>query len=377
MRRLAAPLGFLAATRLVLNTGYRLVYPFLPAISRGLGVSVDRAGLLVSVRNLAGAATPVVVAAGRHSTRILIALAITLFALGAAIASATSAFWGAFAGFILMGLGKPAFDVGAMTYLADRTPYERRARYLATIELTWAGGLLVGAPVSGWLIDRFGWEAPFWLIAVLAGGALVLCFRLLEGARPGDGSPGAVPRLNRSARLLLIVFLLFSLAAELVFVVLGSWLEIEFGLTIIELGVFAAVVGFSELSGEGLTLLFADRVGKRNAIMIGIGVAITGFVAITLIGGSVAGGLAAAALAFLGFEITIVSALPFASEMQPAARSRYLGFIQVAMASARAVGALAGNPLFDAYGIAGNAGLAAVLNLAALVLVFRLIPEHA
>ena len=377
MRRLTAPLGFLAATRLVLNTGYRLVYPFLPAISRGLGVSIDRAGLLVSVRNLAGAATPAVVAAGRHSTRILIALALTLFALGAAITSATSAFWGAFAGFILMGLGKPAFDVGAMTYLADRTPYDRRARYLATLELTWAGGLLVGAPVSGWLIDGFGWEAPFWLIGLLAGGALVLCFRLLEGARPGDGAASGRTGLNRSARLLLVVFLLFSLAAELVFVVLGSWLEIEFGLTIIELGVFAAVVGFSELSGEGLTLLFADRVGKRNAIMIGIGVAIAGFVAIILIGGSVGGGLAAAALAFLGFEITIVSALPFASEMQPASRSRYLGFIQVSMASARAVGALVGNPLFDAYGIAANAGLAAVLNLAALVLVFRLIPEHA
>ena len=74
----------------------------------------------------------------RPITRTLIALALTLFALGAAITSATSAFWGAFAGFILMGLGKPAFDVGAMTYLADRTPYERRARYLATLELTWA-----------------------------------------------------------------------------------------------------------------------------------------------------------------------------------------------------------------------------------------------
>lgn len=377
MRRLAAPLGFLAATRLVLNTGYRLVYPFLPAISRGLGVSVDRAGLLVSVRNLAGAATPAMVAAGRHSTRTLIALALTLFALGAAITSATSAFWGAFAGFILMGLGKPAFDVGAMTYLADRTPYDRRARYLATLELTWAGGLLVGAPLSGWLIDGFGWEAPFWAIALLAASAFVLGFRLLEGARHGDETTGANAKLSKSGWSLLLVFLLFSLAAELVFVVLGSWLELEFGLTIIELGVFAAVVGFSELSGEGLTLLFADRVGKRNAIMIGLGIAITGFVAITLIGGSVAGGLAAAALAFLGFEITIVSALPFASEMQPAARSRYLGYIQVAMASARAIGALAGNPIFDAFGIAANAGLAALLNLAALVLVFRVIREHA
>jgi predicted MFS family arabinose efflux permease len=376
LRRLAAPLGFLAATRLVLNTGYRLVYPFLPAISRGLGISLDRAGALVSARNLAGAATPLAVAAGRRSTRTLIALALTLFALGAAVTSAVGAFWGAFTGFVLMGLGKPAFDVGAMTYLADRTPYERRARYLSVLELTWSGGLLIGAPVSGWLIDRFGWEAPFWLIAALALVALGLVFRILEGGGGSDGASGRSRALDDSARALLVVFLLFSSAAELVFVVLGSWLELEFGLSVVELGVFAAVVGFSELTGESLTLVFADRVGKRNSVMLGLLLAITGFVAIAFIGGSLAGGLAAAALAFLGFEITIVSAFPFASEVQPGARSRYLGFIQVAMASARAAGALAGNPLFDAFGIGANAGLAAVLNLVALGILWRVIREH-
>jgi predicted MFS family arabinose efflux permease len=376
LRRLAAPLGLLSATRLVLNTGYRLVYPFLPAISRGLGISLDQAGVLVSARNLAGAATPAVVAVARRSSRTLILLALALFSLGAAVTSVTSAFWGAFAGFVLMGLGKPAFDVGAMTYVADRTPYERRARVMSVLELTWAGGLLVGAPAAGWLIDRSGWAAPFWVIAVLAGVAMLAAWRLLEGARDGDGNPVRRARLDRSGRALLVVFLLFSTAAELVFVVLGSWLEVEFGLSILALGVFAAVVGFSELTGESLTLVFADRIGKRKAVMTGMGLAISGFVAIVLLGGSLAGGLFAAALAFLGFEITIVSAFPFATEVQPASRSRYLGLIQVAMATARAVGALAGNPLFDAFGIGANAGLAAVLNLVALVVLFRVIKEH-
>jgi len=41
LRRLAVPIGFLAGARLVLNTGHRLVYPFLPAISRGLGISLS------------------------------------------------------------------------------------------------------------------------------------------------------------------------------------------------------------------------------------------------------------------------------------------------------------------------------------------------
>jgi len=236
--------------------------------------------------------------------------------------------------------------------------------------------LLVGAPFAGWLIDRSGWDAPFWVISVLTGVALALTFRLLEGGRSGEDGEGGTPRLDSSAKALLLVFLLFSTAAELVFVVLGSWLELEFGLSVVALGAFAAVIGFSELSGESLTLVFADRVGKRNAVMIGIGIAVSGFLAIILIGGSLTGGLIGAALAFLGFEITIVSALPFATEVQPEHRSRYLGLIQVAMASARAVGALVGNPLFDALGIAANAGIAAVLNLAAITILYRVIKEH-
>lgn len=376
MRRLALPLGFLAGARLVLNTGYRLVYPFLPAISRGLGISLDRAGALVSARNLAGAATPVVVLAERRSTRALIGLALGLFSLGAAITSATGAFWGAFAGFVLMGVAKPAFDVGAMTYLADRTPYERRARVMSVLELSWAGGLLVGAPVTGWLIDRSGWEAPFWLIAGLAVLALGLGFRILEGSGRSRDERASTPALDRGARALLLVFVLFTAAAELVFVVLGSWLEGEFGLSVIELGAFAAVVGFSELTGESLTLVFADRLGKRNAVMTGVVLAIAGFVSIGLFGSSIAGGLAATAIAFIGFEITIVSALPFASEVQPGARSRYLGLIQASMAIARAAGALVGNPIFAAFGIAANAGLAAALNVVALVVLYRVIQEH-
>lgn len=378
MRRLAGPLGFLSLTRLILNTGYRLVYPFLPVIARGLDVSVSRAGLLVSARNLAGVATPGVVTAVRpgRNARRLVTLSLALFALGAAITSATGVFWGAFVGFVLMGMGKPSFDVGAMTYLADRTPYESRARVMSVLELTWAGGLLVGAPAVGWLIDRAGWEAPFWVIAGLSAAALLLASRMLEGTAGPDRDSGGKIDLDSSARVLLVVFVLFSLAAEVVFVALGSWLELEFDLEVVQLGLFAAVLGFSELGGELTTLAFADRVGKRNAISAGIVLAICGFLLIAVAGSTLPGALAAAALAFFGFEVTIVSALPFASEVLPSARSRYLGFIQAAMATARAIGAAVGNPLFDAFGIAANAGVAAVLNLASLFLLLSLIKEH-
>jgi predicted MFS family arabinose efflux permease len=349
------------------------VYPFLPAISRGLNISVDSAGLLVSARNLAGIATPAVVLVGRRR-RLLIGAAVALFGAGALITAATGLVGGAIAGFILMGLGKPAFDVGAQSYLADRTPYSQRARVISIIETTWAGGFLLGAPAAGWLIDRFGWEAPFWVIGLLAVGALTSIAIALEGGEVGDGGRANRLTLDASSAAFLAVFVLFTFAAELLFVVLGNWLETDYDLSILALGGVGAMVGLSELAGEGATFAFTDRLGKKAAVSLGMMVAIAGYGVITVSGSQVVA-LVGTVVAFLGFEYTIVSGLPFATEVRPLARARYLGLIQAAMALARAGAAAIGNPLFDAGGIWVNGLAAAGVNLVALGLLWRLVQE--
>ena len=47
-RSLGTAIAFLTFTRLVVNTAHRFVFPFLPAISRGLGISLEQGGLLMS-----------------------------------------------------------------------------------------------------------------------------------------------------------------------------------------------------------------------------------------------------------------------------------------------------------------------------------------
>jgi len=53
--------GQLAAfsfSRMILNTGFRMVYPFLPAIARGLGLDLATAALAVTARSATGLASP-------------------------------------------------------------------------------------------------------------------------------------------------------------------------------------------------------------------------------------------------------------------------------------------------------------------------------
>ena len=55
MRRILATVLY---ARLLINAQFRIVYPFLPAISRGLGLPLETTALLVGVRSLAGITSP-------------------------------------------------------------------------------------------------------------------------------------------------------------------------------------------------------------------------------------------------------------------------------------------------------------------------------
>jgi predicted MFS family arabinose efflux permease len=366
----AGALGYLTSTRLVISTGYRFVYPFLPAIARGLGVSLQQAGLLVSARSLAATATPLVTATvgrGERRRRLIVA-GLGLFTVGSAVTAATGVYAGALVGFVMVGLSKPTFDVAAQAYLADRTPYRRRARTLAVLELAWATSLLIGAPAAGWLIERSGWRAPFWVLAALGAAGGVGAWFAMEEDRPGPQAEARRLRLDRSGRALLGVVALMGFAGDGMLTVLGAWLEDEFGLSLVALGGAATLVALAELAGEGGTFAFADRIGKRRAVGAGLAGSGLGFIGLALASGNLGAGLAVLAVSMAAFELGYVSAVPLASEAVPHARARYLSLFVVAFFVGRTAGAAVSPALFAAGGLPAAAVGAAAAQWAALIL---------
>lgn len=370
-RPLGLSIAFLTFTRLVVNSAHRFVFPFLPAITRGLGISLEQGGLLMSARSLAFVATPAMVAtAGRGERRVRLAVwSLGLMAVGALVTAATGVYIGAFVGFILLGLGKPSYDAAAQAYIADRTPYDKRARYMSILELTWAGGLLVGAPLAGWLIASFGWEAPFWVVGVLFGLTMLAAPGLLDSDLPDD--PGGRARLALDTRkiALLSAALLFSFAAESTFIVFGAWLEDDFVLSLAALGLASTVIGLAEMTGEGFVMAFADRFGKIRMVSWGLGASALGYASLASTSGSLAPGLVALGATFIAFEITIVSAIPMASEIAPGARTRYLALFMVALGIGRALGDVVGPVLYTWKGLPANALVSAGGALSALAIV--------
>jgi len=370
-RRLRASIAFLTITRLVVNTSHRFVFPFLPAITRGLGISLEQGGLLMSARSLAFVATPAVVAtAGRGERRARLAVwSLGMMSVGALITAATGVYLGAIVGFILMGLGKPSFDAAAQAYIADRTPYDKRARYMSILELTWAGGLLVGAPLAGWLIDSYGWEAPFWFVGILFTLTMVAAPGLLDSDTVEHPDERSKLTFDTRKATLLVTAALFSFAAETTFIVFGAWLEDDFGLSLAALGLASTLIALAEMTGEGSVLMCADRIGKIRMVGWGLGISAVGYALFAPASSSLTLGLLALAATFVAFEITIVAAIPLASEIAPRARSRYLALFMVALGIGRALGDVLGPVLYTWKGIPATALTSAAGALVALALV--------
>lgn len=377
MKPLGRALAYLTASRFVLNTTHRMVTVFLPAIARGLGVSLESAGFLVSARWLAGVATPVLVAtAGRGERRLRLAVwALVLFTTGAAVTAASGVYVGALVGFVLMGLGKPAFDTASMAYVADRTPYDKRARYLTVMELTWSFSLLIGAPFVGWLMERRGWSAPLWVAAVAGTVALVGARRFLGIEGSEDRGPTAPLRLNRSALALLATFVAFSLGSEITFVVYGAWLEDSFGLSLVGLGSVSIAIAIAELVGAGSVLAFADRVGKRRMAIFGLIGCVLGYLTLSTVTHSLVLGIIVFSAVLIAFEITIISGMPLASEVVPKGRARFLAILLVFTNIGRTVGASVGPFLYREGGMSLNVVVSSGAMLIALVVMWRMVRE--
>ncbi|MFP5298554.1 MAG: MFS transporter [Actinomycetota bacterium] len=360
--------------RTIANAALRVVYPFLPAIARGLGVTPASVASAIALRNLGGFGTPLVArAAERHGRRSIMSGAMVAVAAGCFLTAATGELLVAAAGMVAVGFAKPAFDISMQAWFGDRVPYAERGRIFGITELTWSVAIVL-VPLAALLIEATSWRAPFIVLGAAASVGAVLIRRGLDPDRPVEHVRRPV-RLDRSAVALLLSVWLFSLASEMPFIVYGQWLESDFGLSIAGIGLFTLVIAVAELGGEGAVMAVSDRIGLKRMWLWGAIVSGGAYLALGAVGGSLAAAVGVVMIWIVAFEVTIVAAIPFASELKAESRDRFLSLFAVMVSAGRVAGALLAQPLFSAgdMGAVGAASAAAVFASAILLL---FVPDH-
>jgi predicted MFS family arabinose efflux permease len=363
--------------RLVLNTARRFAYPFAPVLSRGLGVPLTAITSLIAI-NQATAVLGLFFGpiADRVGYRLMMLSGMALLVAGMFAAGLFPFYGVVLVALFLAGLGKSIFDPALQAYVSERVPFHRRGLAIGVLEFSWAGSTLLGIPLIALLIDGLGWRAPFFAMGGLGIlGILVLSIVIEKGRRrpaPDQASPlfkNAWRQLMRERAALGALSYAFwiSVANDNLFVIYGAWLEKQFGLSIVALGLGTAVIGISELTGESLTATLADRLGLKRSVIGGLAACMICYGTLPFISQSLGMALTGLFFLFLTFEFTIVTSLSLFTELVPASRATMMASYLASAGFGRVVGALIGGPVWLAGGIYATALVSAVITGLALI----------
>lgn len=340
--------------RTVINTMIRMVYPFLPFFSRGLGVDLSAMSYALSLRSLSGLVGPLMVSLAESKGRKTgMLLGVFLFTLGVGLVAVWPIYPVFVVTLILTILGNFVFIPSMQAYFGDRISYQRRGKALAMVEIGWSLSFIIGVPAAGYLIAQYGWRSPFPIMTGLGLLALVVLAWMLPNSDtlPKDRQPN----MGRSFRELLshrpalagIAFaILVGLGNEVINLVFGVWLEDSFGLKITALGIVAAIIGFAELGGEALVSGLVDRLGKHKSVMAGLILNSLAVAGLALFGDVESGALTGLFLFYITFEFTLVSSIPIMTEVLPGARATMMAVFIASMSVGRSIGAGVALPLY-------------------------------
>ena len=380
----------ISVSTVLVTAGQGVIAPVLPLFQREFDVSAGVVGLTLSLFALARLVlnVPLGVLCDRRGRRLLLVGGPLVTAAGMVGTGLAQEIGQLLAARAVAGAGSAMYMVASLTYLADISTEENRARFIATNQGALLLGVSIGPAVGGLLAELYGFRLPFHVVGLAALAAAGYAYwRLPETG--ASASPEAVPGGPAADSRAPAAGSGTGRRPWLAMLTSGSFLAVAFVTTTIfftraggrqtivpllgdsRLGLSTGFLGavFTAMSLVNLLLivpaaLAADRFGRR-AVIIPSGIA-------TIAGLLLFAGATSVALFLLGaLVLAVASAMAGpapAAYVADIAPGRARGLAMSFYRSAGDVGFVIGPPLLGAIADASSFGWALSAN-AALVAV--------
>lgn len=360
--------------RLIVDTSFRMLYPFVPQISEGLQVSISVFGWLLMIRSASAFFSPAIgTLADRYGRRKIMSFALLSQVVGMAGITLVTGWWAVLPIFFC-GLAVNAYLPAQQAYISDLAPYERRGRALASIDIAFAISGMIMMPIVGWLISVYGWRTPFLGLSALSVIASVLTWKYLpetEERTKGDGTQIGMSQLlrQRNVQASLGVAILLFIGVGIFMTFWSIWLSADFGFDALDLGLMSTQIGVAELFGAILAGLIIDRLGKQRGSLLGVIVSAIMFSTIPLARENLLAIRVLLVITVFWLEYSIVSLFPLYSEQAPKARATIFALIALGNGIGLAVGPLITTSLWEWSSLNAITSVATVSLVLAAVLI--------
>jgi MFS transporter, DHA1 family, inner membrane transport protein len=348
------------AARLVSISPYRFTLPFLAIIATGLDVSVADFGVAIAISELCGLVGPLT---GRFVDRVGertgMITALGGITTGSLLAAASPALWVFGVALVMIGQSAILFVLSMGAWIARWVPYEHRGRITGITETSWALALLLGASLLGLIAAVSSWRVSYLVGAVgTLSMAVVIRARVSPpplAERSASETPRGQRRLRHGGWMILLGAFSLTVASHALFVTFSDWLEETHGFTTVGLAAMAFGLGLGELAASVSSTRLVDRIGKARSAAAGSALMVPAALALAAGHRSVVVGVVALAVMVIGFEYSIVSAIPLGSSLVVAAPAAGLGMLIGAETVGRAAVSIPATRLFTEHGMAAPA----------------------
>lgn len=274
-------LGLVLFNLFIAYVGIGLVVPVMPSFAHELNLSGEVVGYLISAFAFAQLlASPITgVWVDTFGRKKMIVFGLFLFAFSELMFGLGNQVWILFLSRVLGGISDAFIMPAVISYIADRTSLEDRARVLGYQAAAISGGFIIG-PGLGGFIAELGIRAPFFFAAGFAGIAAGISLFVLEESLTKEQmaknkaqkvSVSFIGEIKKSFRSiyfvpLLIVFVLsFGLAAyEMMF---SLFVDAKFGFTAKDIAVIITVGSvFGVVAQIAFFEKLVDKFGEKNMI---------------------------------------------------------------------------------------------------------------
>jgi predicted MFS family arabinose efflux permease len=283
---------WLAGGAFAIGTGSLIVTGILPNLSTGFGVSVETAGLLLTVFAIAYAIGSPVLSTilGNAERKLVLAGSLAVFAIANLGAALASDFSHLMAARVVMALAAGVYMPAANAVAVALVQPERRARAIALVTGGMTISLVLGVPLGTTAASAGGWHLAFLLVGLFGALAFLgILWKLPFGLPRGANSMAERLQVARRGDILLALAttMLWTTGAFTLYGYIAPFLANHAGITGAWLGAALVASGIGSALGNQIGGTASDRFGPERSLPIVLSVlaatlAAASLVAVTL-----------------------------------------------------------------------------------------------